>query len=71
MGPLAKPSTGYCLTRPVEATTSEGYGVCWQEQLFLVHSDVYETPAVPGSGKAPYLCHGQIEGIDPTARSWS
>jgi transposase len=34
--------SGYRIERVVEGQTPEGYGVCWQEQVFLVHSQAHE-----------------------------
>jgi transposase len=34
--------SGYRIERVVEGQTPEGYGVCWQEQVFLVHSLAHE-----------------------------
>ena len=33
---------GYRIERVVEGQTPEGYGICWQEQVFLVHSLTHE-----------------------------
>jgi transposase len=37
-GSMSHQLTGYVTSRVVEAKTPEGYGVCWREQVFLVHS---------------------------------
>lgn len=37
-GSISHQLTGYVTSRVVEAKTPEGYGVCWREQVFLVHS---------------------------------
>ncbi len=34
--------SGYRIDRVVEGQTPEGYGVCWREQVFLVHSQAHE-----------------------------
>ena len=64
-GSSSETVTGYCLTRPVEATTSEGYGVCWQEQLFLVHSDVYERQQCLGLEKRLTSATAKLKALTP------
>lgn len=58
--------TGYCLTRPVEATTDEGYGVCWQEQLMVVHSDVYERQQMSGLERRLTTATAQLKALTPS-----
>jgi len=50
-GSISRELTGYTLSRGVEGLTPEGHGVCWREQVFLVHSPNHQQQQQQGLEK--------------------
>lgn len=64
-GDISRQIEGYCLTRGVEGKTPDGHPVCWQEQVFLVHSETHHRKQQQGLAKRLQTATAKLFKVTP------